>query len=193
MDHFAEGADTDEREWTRARDGDGEAFGRVFDRHRRRVHLHALRLAPTFDDADDVVAITFLEAWRRRDGVRFVGGSILPWLLVTATNVARNLSRSARRYRAVLQELPAAEAGAAPVDRLEMGHAELALQRLAPAHRAVVTLCILEGYSEQEAAAALGIAPGTVKSRLSRAKARMRVMLLPTHPESAISSTGSTS
>lgn len=185
--------DTDEREWARALDGDGEAFGRLFDRHRGRVRLHSLRLAPTFSDADDAVAITFLEAWRRRDRVRFVDESMLPWLLVTATNVARNLRRSARRYEAVLQALPLAENSAAPVDRLEMGGAEVALARLTPAHRQVVTLCILEGYSEQEAATALGIAPGTVKSRLFRAKARMRLMLDSTQSGSMITSTGSTS
>ncbi|WP_396133584.1 RNA polymerase sigma factor [Arthrobacter sp. 1088] len=45
-------------------------------------------------DAEDATAAAFLELWRRREGVRLVDGSILPWLLVTTTNTARNLQRS---------------------------------------------------------------------------------------------------
>ncbi|MGB3910709.1 MAG: sigma factor [Pseudolysinimonas sp.] len=84
--------DADAAEWARAVDGDGEAFGRIFDRHRDRVLRHGLRLAPTTNDADDLVAITFFEAWRNRERVRVVDGSVLPWLLVTATNVALRTS-----------------------------------------------------------------------------------------------------
>jgi RNA polymerase sigma-70 factor (ECF subfamily) len=80
---------TDELDdWFRARAGEGEAFGRIFDRHRNRIHRHSLRLVDRPADADDVVAIVFLEAWRRRDDVRIVADSILPWLLVTATQAA---------------------------------------------------------------------------------------------------------
>jgi DNA-directed RNA polymerase specialized sigma24 family protein len=96
----------DESEWTDALSGTGEAFGRIYDRHHRRLYGYAFRLVPTPADADDVVAITFMEAWRKRDSVRFVDGSMLPWLLVTANNVARNLERGSRRYRALLNRLP---------------------------------------------------------------------------------------
>ena len=81
------GHGTDRRSWTiqsvgtgrRAglgarRAGQGEAFGRIFDRHRDRVFRHGLRLVEGVSDADDLVAITFLEAWRRRDDLRVVDG-----------------------------------------------------------------------------------------------------------------------
>lgn len=159
-------------DWERAVHGDGEAFGRIFDRHRDRVLRHGLRLAPTPADADDLVAITFLEAWRRRDAVRVVDGSVLPWLLVTATNVGRNLRRSARRYAALLEKLPPGEPTAAPDDGVAAQLAALPL-----IDRQVLVLCGLEGYSERDAAAALGVAPGTVKSRLSRARRRAAAVL----------------
>ncbi|HMH58661.1 MAG TPA: sigma factor, partial [Galbitalea sp.] len=80
----------DEHDWADALRGNGEAFGRIFDRHRHRHRLfrHSYRLVAVTADADDIVSIAFLEAWRRADAVRFVDGSMLPWLLVTATNSA---------------------------------------------------------------------------------------------------------
>jgi RNA polymerase sigma-70 factor (ECF subfamily) len=62
-----------------------------------------------------------------------------------------------------------------------------ALARLSLADRRVVTLCILEGYSEREAAELLGIPPGTVKSRLSRAKQRLRAELDAPSPRTTLS------
>lgn len=162
----------DAAEWERAVGGDGEAFGRIFDRHRDRVHRHGIRLVPTASDVDDLVAITFLEAWRRRDRVRIVDGSVLPWLLVTATNVARNLRRSAVRYSGLLARLPETEPTVDPADVVARRDVTARLRRLSLADRQVLVLCLLEGYSEREAAAALGVAPGTVKSRLSRARRR---------------------
>jgi len=170
---------SDEEDWRRARAGDGEAFGRIYDRHRDRVTRHSVRLVPTWADADDVVAITFMESWRRRESVRFVDGSALPWLLVTATNAARNLSRGARRYRALLARLPASDPAPDHAERFDDSTAVEALRSLSLADRQVVTLCILEGFTEREAAAALGVAPGTIKSRLSRAKKRLAERVIP--------------
>lgn len=82
--------ESDADEWRAARSGDGEAFARIFDRHQSYVFRHSLALVPTVDDAQDVVGITFLESWRRCVNVRFVDGSQLPWLLVTATHSSRN-------------------------------------------------------------------------------------------------------
>jgi RNA polymerase sigma-70 factor (ECF subfamily) len=167
----------DEADWALAARGEGEAFGRVFDRHRNRVRRHSLRLVPVLDDAEDVVAATFLEAWRRRDNVRFVNGSMLPWLLVTATNVARNMSRSHRRHRALLDRLPAPIPHPDHADSFDEGPASAALLQLSIADQQVITLCVLHDLSEADAASALGVAPGTVKSRLSRAKSRLARVL----------------
>jgi RNA polymerase sigma factor (sigma-70 family) len=162
---------TDLDDWQRALDGDGEAFGRIFDAHRDRVFRHSLRLVGSWADADDVVATVFLECWRRRASVRVVDGSLLPWLLVTATNVSRNLTRSSRRYRALLDRLPPPVP--APDYELEESTALDALRNLSRQHQQVLVLCVLEGYLEADAARALGVPVGTVKSRLARARRRL--------------------
>ena len=83
--------------WSAARQADERAFAGVFDLHRDRVFRHAMRLADTRADAEDVVAMAFTDLWRRRDDVRVVDGSVLPWLLVTAANLSRNSHRSLLR------------------------------------------------------------------------------------------------
>jgi RNA polymerase sigma factor (sigma-70 family) len=164
-------ADADD--WVGVLAGDGQSFGRVFDRHRDAVRRSARRLATSPVDAEDVLAIAFFEAWRRREAVRLVDGSILPWLLVTATHAAQNLRRSTRRYRALLDRLPAPEVAPDHADLLDAGAATAALRRLSTADQEVLALCVLEDFSEREAAAVLRVRPGTVKSRLFRAKARL--------------------
>lgn len=167
------GTDSDDSElWARAAAGDGESFGIIFDRHRARVLRHSLRLVPTTADADDVVAITFMEAWRHRRRIRFVDGSVLPWLLVTATNVSSNMRRSARRHSALLRKLPVESSVIHDLE--DAGEVADALRNLSLIDRQVLTLCVLEGFSEREAADALGTQSGTIKSRLFRAKVRLR-------------------
>ena len=166
----------DESDWADAVAGDGEAFCRVFDRHRDRLYRHSYRLVPSPSDADDVVAISFFEAWRRRDSARFVDGSILPWLLVIATNSAKNISRGTRRYRALLAKLPSGEHIRDHADDAD-NEVQEALARLSLADQQVISLCVLDGFSERDAAHALAVAQGTVKSRLSRAKRRLAQQL----------------
>jgi RNA polymerase sigma-70 factor, ECF subfamily len=175
---------TDADDWAGALVGDGEAFARVFDRHQQRIYQHSLRLVRTPDDAKDIVGITFLQAWRKRRSVRFVGGSLLPWLLVTATHTSRNLARSSRRYRALLDRVPPAPPAPDPADIVDAGPAIAALRSLSRAHQEVVALCVLQGFTVLEAAEALGIPEGTVKSRLHWAKRRLADRL--TVPDPAV-------
>ena len=171
----------DEVFWRLVVNGDGDAFGVLFDRHRDRVLRHALRLAGSSHAAEDITAMVFYEAWRRREYVRMVNGSIVAWLLVTANNIIRNDLRQRRRYRNFLNRLPPpdhspdiAEAFAQD-DQQAFESAVLgqAFARLRPADRNVLTLCVVEGLSVRDAAVALDSPEGTVKSRLSRAKARL--------------------
>lgn len=163
---------TDASDWAKAVAGSGEAFGRIFDRHRDRVARHSARLVPTSADAEDVVALTFMGAWRKRGSVRFVDESLLPWLLVTATYSAQNLSRATRRYRSLLARLPPSSPAADHADSVN-DEATQQLRSLSLVDRQVIVLSVLEGLSEREVALALDVPIGTVKSRLSRAKARL--------------------
>jgi RNA polymerase sigma-70 factor (ECF subfamily) len=171
---------TDEVDWSLASLGDGPAFGRVFDRHRDRVYGHALRLVASVHDAEDVAAITFLELWRRRADARLTAGSLLPWLLVTATNVSLNQRRSARRYRQFLGRLPhpgtspPAEAEALAGVGLSLDPALLAeIRRLGEVDRALLVLIGIEGFSIAQAGAALDLTEAAARSRWQRLRRRM--------------------
>jgi RNA polymerase sigma factor (sigma-70 family) len=177
--------------WARAVDGDAGAFGEIFDLHRDRVFGHALRALATRHDAEDVTAIAFLELWRHRRRVRVVNGSIVGWLLVPTNNVCRNQARSARRYRLAIAKLSPEPAGPDPTDDTAAG---IDRARRAPGVREVfaqlsardqdiLTLCVLEELTCAEAALALHIPIGTVKSRLSRAKTRMAELMVKTAPD----------
>ncbi|MGL3805182.1 RNA polymerase sigma factor [Paeniglutamicibacter sp. R2-26] len=172
---------SDEELWRMVATGDGDAFGVLFDRHRKRVLGHALRIVASAHVAEDVVAMVFYEAWRRRADVRVVNGSMAPWLLVVANNTIRNQTRQQRRYRALLSRLPPPDDSTdIAEDFLEAAQRDIestslrnAFTQLKPLDRDVLTLCVVEEFSTRDAAAALGIAEGTVKSRLHRAKTRL--------------------
>ena len=175
-----ETAGADVEHWAGAIGGDGESFAVLFDRHQQRVYRHACRLVDTTQDAEDVTAAAFLELWRRRSAVRLVDGSVLPWLLVTTSNLARNMRRGLRRHRAFIDRLPrgrkdteAAESVQEPLD----DDLAVALRQLSAADLRLVTLVILEGYPLAEAAEILGVTPAAAKSRLYRTRQRLQKAL----------------
>jgi RNA polymerase sigma factor (sigma-70 family) len=177
-------ADRDDRElWARIAADDGDAFGAVFDRHARSVYNYAFRRAGDWSQAEEIVALTFLEAWRRRGEVQLDGDSARPWLLGVATNVLRNWSRARRRYASALERLAVADLDPGwneneIVDRVAAERTatvlSAAIGRLPHRQRDVVWLCLVEDQTYQDAATALGIPVGTVRSRLSRARERLR-------------------
>jgi RNA polymerase sigma-70 factor (ECF subfamily) len=165
--------DGDASDWVRVCGGDPAALGALFDRHEARLFRHACRLLTAREDAKDAVTIAFFELWRKRESVRLVDGSPLPWLLNTVSNSARNLERSGRRYRTLIAR--AARPDSLPeISGSDESGVLAALKRLPAREQSVVVLTILEGYPEREAAQTLGIPVGTVKSRLARARARLR-------------------
>ena len=161
--------------------GDADAFGEVFDVCARSVYNHAFRLTGDWSAAEDVMAMTFLEAWRCRAKLVPDGGSLRPWLLGIATNLARGQRRTARRERNALVRFAAPDESRDFTDDL-IGRLD-DVTRLAALHRAlaslrrdefeVLALCVWSGLSYSETAEALGIPVGTVRSRLSRARARL--------------------
>ncbi|QHK20691.1 sigma-70 family RNA polymerase sigma factor [Pseudarthrobacter psychrotolerans] len=175
----------EDRLWSRSLNGDGEAFGVLYDRHRDRVFRHAYRLAGNHHDAEDVMAAAFLELWRRRAKVRVVDGSILPWLLVTTTNTARNNGRAALRYRKLLDSLPRAEESselmktelfASLQEPLDKDFAK-ALGTLNAEDLQLVSLVVFEDYPLAAAAAVLNLTPGAAKTRMHRARQRLKAAL----------------
>jgi RNA polymerase sigma-70 factor (ECF subfamily) len=167
---------------SRLRAGDRAAFGLLFDAFAGTVYRHAVRWSGNWAAAEDVVSLTFLEAWRLRERLSPDGDSPLPWLLGIATNVLRNTARSARRHRQAMGRLP--DRDRLPdfadelVDRMYDGDrlsaALKALGKLKTHEREVFMLCVWSGLEYAEAAEALGVPVGTVRSRLSRAREKLR-------------------
>jgi len=172
---------------TRVRAGDQNAFGALFEQNARAVYNHAFRLTGNWSTAEDVVSLTFLEAWRLRGTIRPEGDSLLPWLLGIAVNVARNVSRATRRHQAAMNRLPAApevpdfadELAGRLDDTARLEVVRTALSRLRRGEQDVIALCVWADLSYAEAAEALGVPVGTVRSRLSRARRRLQEAAFP--------------
>ena len=168
----------------RIRAGDNDAFGALFDEHADAVYRHAVWSGGDPAQAEDVVSLTFLEAWRLRESLHPDGDSLRPWLLGIATNVLRNRRRAARRHREALRRLPirdtvpdfADEVVARMHDAEQAAAAVAALRSLRRSDREVFQLCVWAQLDYAAAAEALGVPVGTVRSRLSRARARLQAL-----------------
>lgn len=167
----------------RVRDGDQRAFEELFDQYAKSVYNHAWRLMGDWSVAEDVVSLTFLEAWRLRERLAPDGGSLRPWLLGVATNVARNLRRARRRHEEVMERMPrddavrdfAEELVGQLADQERLAEVRTAIGRLRQHEQDVLLLCAGAGLDYAEAAEALGIPVGTVRSRLSRARKKLEL------------------
>jgi RNA polymerase sigma factor (sigma-70 family) len=163
------------------RQGDADALAALFRRHANVIYNYCFRRLGDWGAAEDVVSIVFLEAWRRRDAdVR--PGKVLPWLYGIATNVVRNRRRSERRYAAALRRLPpdgpapdpADDVVARADDERRMKRLLGRVSELPQGEQDVLALCVWSELSYEDAASALGLPIGTVRSRLSRARSRLR-------------------
>lgn len=167
--------------WRRARQGEAECFGVLFDRHGEAVRAFCARRTGSADAADDLVSIVFLEAWRRRDEVELIDGHALPWLYGIARRTMQHRWRTALRHRRALDRLAPApptpdhadEVAGRLDDERHLARLRAALEQLRPPDRDVLVLCVWQGLSYAEAAVALGVPIGTVRSRLSRARSRL--------------------
>lgn len=107
---------------SRLRAGQPAAFAELFDTYARGVYNHAFRLTADWSTAEEVMATTFLEAWKLRHRIDPEGGSLRPWLLGIATNTARNQYRSNRRHRRAAGTFSSGAALASPGARHSRGH-----------------------------------------------------------------------
>ncbi|TCC53370.1 sigma-70 family RNA polymerase sigma factor [Kribbella capetownensis] len=186
-------AGSERRLWDRTADGDAEAFARLYDRHARAVYNFLHRRTASWSDAEDLTSAVFLQAWRRRHEVVLDRDSALPWLLRTADYTVRNDWRSKLRYRRALaaaEQLPteigdhADDVAGRLDDDQRIRAARESLKHLRRHEREIVELCVWAGLDQAAAAVALDVPIGTVKSRLSRARKRLRELNLPAAVES---------
>ncbi|MET0135279.1 MAG: RNA polymerase sigma factor [Kibdelosporangium sp.] len=164
--------------------GSQAAFAELFRRHLKSVWNYAFRLTGSAHVAEDLTSSAFLTAWRKRSQVTLVRESALPWLYTVTGNLARDEYKSSQRRKRLARR--AFEPAVSPdhadrtVHRIdgESGYGQLlaAIRRLPSAQRRAVELCLLGEMPQSRAAEALGVSETTLRSNLSRAKARLREM-----------------
>ena len=172
-------ADDEQRLIAAAQAGDLEAYGQLVRLHQRAAVRVAAVAAGDAHDAEDAAQDAFVRAFHALGGFRS-GEPFRPWLLRIVANTARNRRRTGRRQRGLA--LRAASLAAVPADspaEVAAGHEDrrqlvAALNRLDHGDRLILAYRWFEQLSEAEIATALGCRRGTVKSRLSRAMARLR-------------------
>ncbi len=171
-----------------AQGGNLASFNALVERHQDAAYGLALRMLRDPAAAEDVTQEAFFSAYRAL--ARFRGGSVRSWVLTIVANGARDALRSPARSRTTSLERhlegtdpggtwasadPLPERAAEQAETARIVHAAVA--RLPVDQRLLVGLVDLEGLDYQEAAAVAGVALGTVKSRLFRARARLRDLL----------------
>ena len=179
-----------EKELVRAAQrGDDSAFEELVRTYEKRVYHLALRMCGNVDDAYEVAQEAFLSAWK---GMRFFRGdsSFSTWLYRLTSNAAIDFLRRQRRqgggdgvslgdgdkFLGVADPAPSPHQQA---ERLELRDAlARGLGALSPEHRQVLLLRELQGLTYEEIAAALELDLGTVKSRIARAREKLRKYLV---------------
>ncbi|MGH7674286.1 MAG: RNA polymerase sigma factor [Gemmatimonadales bacterium] len=162
----------------RVRAGDGGAERALYDAHVERVYRLAYRLAGDYDLARDFTQEVFIRAFGRLHTFRGEA-AFSAWLHAVAVSVALGGLRKLKRVRARETDLR----GAARVVSGRAAEPDLkdrlarAIDALSHGHRAVFVMHDVEGYTHEEIGAILGVAIGTSKARLSRARAQLREVL----------------
>jgi RNA polymerase sigma factor (sigma-70 family) len=176
-----------------AKAGDQQAYGQLVQRHQAVAFRAAYLVAGSAADAEDATQDACMKAWLALGRFR-ADAPFRPWLVRIAINEARNRRRSAGRRATLLLRLeqdplltthstPGADPGAAPSAEAEAVAADdrarlsAAVGRLREDDQLVIAARYFLGLSEAEAAIALGLRLGTVKSRLSRALGRLHAQL----------------
>jgi RNA polymerase sigma-70 factor, ECF subfamily len=155
------------------------SFSTVYERHLRSVALYAARRVGA-ELAEDVAAEVFVRAFRARRSFRPECASALPWLLGIANHVVGDHRRAEQRRLLALQRLPLDPAGPAQ-DAAAVLAPELVqeLGRLPTAYRDTLLLVVWGELSYEEAAQALGVPVGTVRSRIARARSALARAISP--------------
>jgi RNA polymerase sigma-70 factor (ECF subfamily) len=165
---------------SRCRAGDIDAFETIYRQHAARIYTLACRMAGSPEDGEDLLQEIFLQAYRKLGS--FKGDSSLgTWLYRLALNHCLDYVRSRRAKMNKLTETLDAETSYQPVARRDTPVAKLdlerALDRLPDGCREAFVLHDVEGFDHKEVGRLLGIAEGTSKSQVFKARAKLRALL----------------
>ncbi len=174
--HGAQALDWQAGLLTQARRGDVRAFERLYRETSARIHGLCLRLTRDPAAAEDCTQETYLRAWRAL--ATFEGRSQLTtWLHRIAVNVVIERRRRGGVVPESLEDLDDAAQGVVIDTPVEEHEIERAIDSLPDGARDALVLCAIYGHSHAEAGAMLGLAEGTCKAQLHRARALLRVRL----------------
>jgi RNA polymerase sigma-70 factor (ECF subfamily) len=155
--------------------GSQEAFSRLVQSHQQALRGFLRRiLHGRPDEADDLAQEAFIAAWSSLSRLR-AADDFRPWLFGIAYRKAQSALRSGRRQARRDGEWLAVEAQSTepPLDPALRFSLDRAMMDLEPDQRAAVQLCLAEGWTHPEAAQALGLPLGTIKSHVARGRARL--------------------
>lgn len=171
----------------RAQLGQQDAFRVLVERYQKLVYTLALRLVGDPSDAEDAAQEAFLSAWRALPNFR-MDAQFSTWLYRLTVNAATDLLRRRSREKAgpslddAQVELPLSDGAPTPEERAEQSERKEMLYRaiaaLSENHRKILVLREINGLDYQEIGQVLELTPGTVKSRLARARRELREKLL---------------
>jgi RNA polymerase sigma-70 factor (ECF subfamily) len=161
--------------------GDKQAFSKLYDRYSSQLLALGIRMLGVRSEAEDLLHDVMLEVWKRAGDFDPKRGTVRAWLCLRVRSRALDRKKSPRVARAVAWdearendiEAPAVDPGL----RMERERVRKALAALSQEQKDVVELCYFTGLSTAEAAEKLGCPVGTVKSRLSSARDRLRAAL----------------
>jgi len=159
-------------------EGDRGALRTLYERHAPWLLLRLVRRCGDRALAEEVVQDTFVAVWRKPSAYRG-SGEVAAW--IWGIGIRRLIDRL--RRRSVAARILAPTGGLEPsaeeqvLAGVEFGDLATAMNRLSPELRAVLQATVLDGLTTREAARLLGISPGTVKTRLMRARAQLRAEL----------------
>ena len=167
----------------RAQQGDAAAFGQLVEAYEDQVYRLALHMGLSPADAEEVAQEAFIAAWRGLP--RFRGDSrFSTWLYQLTTHAAIDLMRREKKYRANadIDDVVLSDEAQSPQETVEKQEkreaVQAALRSLAPQTREILLLRYQAELGYEEISTVLGLPSGTVKSRLSRAKAQLKEVLL---------------
>jgi len=172
----------------RAREGDASAFQALLGPVIPSLRRLAFAFTGNWDEADDLAQETLVKAFRGLDSFS-ARSSLATWIYAVARSVCRDWyrSRSSRQRRdtqSLRESLPtdALQQEETLVERERSRELWESVQTLDPEFRTTLVLCDVEGLSYSEVAEILGVPVGTVRSRLNRARGRLRKLIVREHP-----------
>lgn len=159
-----------------ARSGHDAAYARIVDRYQGAIRAFLRRLCPYESDADDLAQETFLAGWTELRGLR-EPERLKSWLFAIAWRKAKGQARTMARTRQRDHDWQSMRPESSDPQFDRALALQQALAQLVPEQRAAVSLCLGEGWSHGEAARVLALPLGTVKSHVSRGRARLAEIL----------------